>query len=42
MTSSEAQRELERYLLRAGNTAPRLAARAAATRAALSNGKGKH
>jgi hypothetical protein len=40
MTSSEAQRELERQRLREENTAPRLAAKAAAARAALTNGKG--
>jgi hypothetical protein len=37
----EAERELERWRLREANTAPALAARAAA-RAGLKNGKGPH
>jgi hypothetical protein len=38
----DAARELERLALREANTASALAARAAAGRAALTNGKGKH
>jgi hypothetical protein len=41
----EQERELERHRLRTANTAPRLAAQAAAARAVLAaqlNGKGKH
>jgi hypothetical protein len=40
--TAEARRELERLALREANTASALAARAAAGRAALTNGKGKH
>jgi hypothetical protein len=39
--TSDQRRELERLALRTANTAPRLAAKAAAARAALVNGKGK-